>query len=388
MSGTHQQHRPGGPIHVMDVGGSHVTAAVVTGPGATIAPDAGPASGVATVTGGVPGAGFERADVAGIGADVRWAVRASRTRPLDAGAPRDALLEVLVDAAREVAAEGAPAWTIAMPGPFDPVRGVGDFRGMGKFEALTGVDLRAALADRLGVPPTAVGFCNDAVAYGIGEWAAGAGERAARMVCLTLGTGVGSAFLDHGVHVDHGDLVPARGEAHTIRLDGRPLEETVSTAALRDAYARATGAAGATGSAGATDATGATQHGGGADAPSVREIADRARQGDIVAARVISTTMTALGRALGPWVRRFGASRTVIGGAMAGSWDLLEEPLATALADAGAVTELRQAQLGSDAPLIGAACCAPSAEVGRRVVPPRRIAAPRATPAPCPAPTP
>ena len=129
-----------------------------------------------------------------------------------------------------------------MPGPFDAEAGVGTFAGVDKFQALAGVDLRGALADRLGVAPGAVRFVNDAVAYGIGEWAGGAGAHVDRMVCVTLGTGVGSSFLRAGVAVDSGPDVPDHGEVHRLTIDGRPLEETVSSAALRRADREQSGA--------------------------------------------------------------------------------------------------------------------------------------------------
>lgn len=297
----------------MDVGGSHVTAALVD-------PDA------------------------------PTEVRSEHDGVVDPHAPLDALLDQLVAPARALAAgTSARGWCVAMPGPFDAAAGRGSFAGVAKFAALAGVDLRAALADRLGVAPRSVRFVNDAVAYGIGEWAAGAGERAAGFVCITLGTGVGSAFLRDGVEVAEGESVPEAGEVHRLTIDGRPLEDTVSTRALRAAYAGRTGRS-----------------------CSVEELCMLARAGDAVAAEVVATAMLALGRAVGPWVAGFAAERVVVGGSIARSWDVVGPPLQSGFA-AGAVSAaggvnvagpaggavvdgpvVVPAALGARAPLVGA----------------------------------
>jgi glucokinase len=74
------------------------------------------------------------------------------------------------------------------------------------------VDIVGPLAARFGVP---VAFENDADAAGLGEYWLGAGQGATRLYMLTIGTGVGSAFvLDgqvyrglQGVHPEAGHMV-------------------------------------------------------------------------------------------------------------------------------------------------------------------------------------
>lgn len=266
-------------VGVMDVGGSHVTAAVVR-------PDA-------------PATPLGEAGSA-----------------VDPHASLDALLDQLAAPGRSLAATTTVrGWSVAMPGPFDAAAGRGTFAGVEKFRSLAGVDLRAGLAERLGVDAGSVRFTNDAVAYGIGEWASGAGGRVDRMICITLGTGVGSAFLVDGHEVADGDAVPEAGEVHRLTIDGRPLEDTVSTRALRAAYHRRTG----------TEAT-------------VQEICALARAGDGTAAEVVGTAMRALGAAVAPWVLRFSASRIVVGGSIARSWDVIGAPLRDGLTGTGTGT--------------------------------------------------
>jgi glucokinase len=185
---------------------------------------------------------------------------------------------------------------------------------VGKFDALNGVDVGAVLRRELPGRPRAVVFVNDAIAFALGEWAFGAGGRHDRMVAITLGTGVGSAFLDGGEPVASGPDVPPRGEVYRLRIDGRPLEDTVSRRALLRAYARLV-----------------------PESPcaDVRDIADRARTGDAAAERVLREAFLALGRSLAPWLSRFGATAMVVGGSMGRSWDIVEPALVEGVRSSG-----------------------------------------------------
>lgn len=268
------------------------------------------------------------------GADFRIVGRASHD--LDSAAPRDDVLDGLVRAALDLKAGGdAMDLAIAMPGPFDYATGHGTFEGVGKFGTIAGVDLREEFSTRLGTSPDRVRFVNDADAYGLGEWAFGGTGRPQRLVCVTLGTGVGSAFIEDGTAIDSGPRVPPDGEAHFLTYRGLPLEDSVSTRAIRRAFTSST-----------------------AKGYEVRRIAELAREGDSAASLVLDGAMRALGTAIAPWLARFGASVFVVGGSMARSWDILEAPLVGALDDSGAQLGglvIRPSTLFDDAPLLGAA---------------------------------
>jgi glucokinase len=281
---------------VLDVGGSHVTAAVVESDGT----------------------------------EARLARRVDRD--IDPHAARAALLDSIVLPARDVDS-GARECVVAMPGPFDDDTAIGHFADVGKFRALSGVPLRPEFARRLGIAESGVHFLNDAVAYGIGEWADGGPRRARRFVCITLGTGVGSAFLHDGAPVTAGGAIPADGYAFRIAVHGGPLEDTVSTRAIMRAF---------------TERTGRTT--------TVADIAAAVRTGDADAGAVLSHAMHALGLALSPWLARFETDELVIGGSISKSWDLLEAPLQAGLRDGGFVPDtVRRSLLLADAPLLGAA---------------------------------
>jgi glucokinase len=208
-------------------------------------------------------------------------------------------------------------WGIAVPGPFDYATGVARYRGVGKFGALDGVDVGKELATRLGVPASALRFLNDAAAFGLGAWQHGPAAGAARLVAITLGTGVGSAFVADGTVVADGPRVPPEGRADLLTIDGHPLEDTVSTRALTARYTALTTAAGASGPADPVDG--------------LHDLTGRASAGDVVAREVVESAMGRLGEALAPWLVAFGAGSVVFGGSITAAWPLIGPPLLAAL---------------------------------------------------------
>lgn len=246
--------------------------------------------------------------------------------PLIPGDGRDALVGRIVRAAAEVVGD-ADRVGFAVPGPFDYANGV-SWIGH-KLEALYGVDLRAPLAEGLGLPREAVCFVNDANAFVLGEWWAGAARGRRRVVGATLGTGLGSAFLADGEIVDTGTDVPPAGEIHRVSYEGAPVEQAVSRAALIARY--------------------------GVPEIDVEEIASRARAGDERAAAAFHEVATSLGHVLAPWLEAFAAECLVVGGAIAAAWDLLRPGLASALDELGALETIVRTSLLGDAALLGAA---------------------------------
>ena len=149
-----------GSVVALDLGGTHVSAATVDMSSATV-------------------------------------VSGSRVRDgLAAGGGRDDLLGRIRAAATAAQSGQVDAAGVAVPGPFDYDRGICLLEH--KLESLYRVDLRVELASALSLPPHAVRFLNDAEAFLLGEWWAGAARGHDRAVGITIGTGLGSAFLEHG----------------------------------------------------------------------------------------------------------------------------------------------------------------------------------------------
>jgi glucokinase len=239
-------------------------------------------------------------------------------------------VEIVDDLLRAAVALGpcpGARWGVAIPGPFDYASGIGRFDGVGKFDALRGFALGEVLTREL--EASEIVFLNDAHAFGIGEWRAGTTAGHDRVLVLTLGTGVGSCFLDRGTVVDSGPDVPREGRADLLTIDGAPLEDTVSRRAL---LARA---------------------GAGPGGPDVRDLAERALAGDAFTRALFTGAYRTLGRALAPWVVRFGASLVVLGGSVAASWALVAGPFQAGLADGRAAVHVIPAS-SAHAGLVGA----------------------------------
>lgn len=244
-------------LTVLEVGGTHVTAALVDDDGPTILEQ-------------------ERMSI-------------------DSAASAGVLLDAFVGAVQRV---GTPSsrLVVAIPGPFDYERGIGDFDGVAKFGSLKGVHIGDELATRL---DSEVLFVNDVTAYAIGQYVIFGRPR--RLVTLTLGTGVGSAFLDDGTPVEQGPLVPPHGWVYLLKHDGKPLEESFSRRAIIAAYT-----------------TAAERE------LDVAEIAALAIDGDPAAAEVMRRAYGILAEAIASWLVGFDTSTLVVGGSISGSWDLVE----------------------------------------------------------------
>lgn len=252
-----------------------------------------------------------------------------RRSELAASGTRDELVDAIVTAARSVHVHDVFAWGVATPGPFDYARGVSLIRGVSKLDALYGVDLRAELSRALAVPSQDVQFLNDADAFLIGEWWAGAARRHDRAMGVTLGTGLGSAFLERGEIVMDDPRVPPEGRLDLVPFRGAAVEETLSRRGLRAAYGEAD--------------------------VDVAQIALRARGGERRASQVLHTFGSALGEFLAPWVERFAPTCLVLGGSIARSWDLWSASFFPSCTPARDLASCGVAEHLDAAPLLGAA---------------------------------
>lgn len=272
---------------VMDVGGTHVTAALVD--------------------------------------TFRWrTVEGTRQRtPLRGSGTAAEIVATFVSAVQPLGDISASILGVSMPGPFDYDTGIGRFHGVGKFDALNGVDVGSALRAALPTPPAGTAFVNDASAFAIGEWIGGAARGVRRVVGITLGTGVGSAFLDCGQVISDGPDVPPNGHVYLLRINGRSLEDVVSRRAIIEAYQTAASRSGAARP----------------PAVDVDTVARRAADADTVARRVLDRAIGALGEALRPWLVRFEADILAVGGGITASWELIEPALRDSLLGASTRSE-------------------------------------------------
>lgn len=240
-----------------------------------------------------------------------------RRRPIDPHGAADELLNGFASAIADAHAAADVPWGVAIPGPFDYRRGIGLFKDVGKFDALLDVNLTARLHAALPHLTGDITFVNDADAFAVGEWRQGVTAAAARCVGITLGSGVGSSFLDNGIPVTAGPTVPPHGRAHRLKIGTADLEDVVSRRAILARYLAGPNVSSTTGL-------------------DVHDVFDRSRGGDEWATQVLEDAFRALGGALAPWFTRFQATTVAFGGAMTGSWDLVLPPLRSGLTTAGA----------------------------------------------------
>jgi glucokinase len=225
--------------------------------------------------------------------------------------------------------------SVAMPGPFDYAEGFSWMRH--KLPYLYGVNVRQELAARLKMQPTDVHFLNDAAAFLLGEIGAGSARGVSRVVGVTLGTGVGSAFAVDGHVKTEGIGIPPGGEIWNLPFEGGIVEDLISTRALQHSYKQRTG----------------NDH----------EVADIAiaASTDPAAAAVFLDFGRDLGRVFRKLFATFAPEAVVIGGGIARSNELFLTEAQGELK--GLPFELRVSALGDSAPLVGAAvswfdgCC-------------------------------
>jgi len=118
------------------------------------------------------------------------------------------------------------------PGPFDYVGGVSYITGLEKYESLYKHNIRDLLADKLNITGIDIRFRNDAEAAIVGEAIYGQGSRCRRIIGITLGTGMGSAFIVDGESVTNGEGVPKNGWLYPMTFNGIRADDAFSTRGL------------------------------------------------------------------------------------------------------------------------------------------------------------
>jgi glucokinase len=250
---------------------------------------------------------------------------------VSAGYPSDQTVDTFLNVLHSLGSKamdgvtGVRGASLAMPGPFDYEAGVSWMQH--KLAYLYGFDLRRAMAAHFGWPPARVRFLNDAAAFLAGEIAAGAALGVSRVVGITLGTGVGSAFAVDGRVVREGPGVPQGGEIWNVSYQGGIVEDQISTRAIQRSYRELTG-----------------------KEQEVVDIASSAAH-DPVTKEVFSAFGRNLGLALRKVLGVFAPNAIVLGGGIARSAPLF---LPAAQAEIGDFAQLRISALGDRAPLVGA----------------------------------
>jgi glucokinase len=222
----------------------------------------------------------------------------------------------------------------AMPGPFDYEKGIAMFtESVAKYQNLYNINVAIRLKEILELGEgTDVRFMNDASAFAIGEAWIGKASKVDRSISITLGTGFGSAFVDHGVVVVEREDVPELGCVWHLPYNGGIADDSFSTRWFIKRYAEKTN----------IQTTGA------------KDIADRVAT-DINAMEVFIEYGTHLGEFLGPWLIKFQAKALVIGGNVTGAYQFFGKHFEEALRKQNVTTAIHISDHMEDAAIIGSA---------------------------------
>ncbi len=249
--------------------------------------------------------------------------------PIESRGPADRIFETLAGVithhAKHLKQGDLHGVALGVPGPFEYDTGISRITGLDKYDAIFGMNVRDALSARTGLAVPFV-FRNDAEAAVVGEARYGAGAAFRRLLGITLGTGMGSAFIADGRPIRKGTDVPEGGELYWLPVSGARADDRFSRRGLEAALGRAEVAG---------------------DVPAA---AVAARQGHARARAIFETFGAELGAFLAPHLRAFGAGALLVLGGLAAAFDLFGPALV-----AHVPLPVRTGARPRDAALLGAA---------------------------------
>jgi glucokinase len=201
---------------------------------------------------------------------------------------------------------------LAFPGPFDYKQGICYIQGLDKFESLYGFNLKEAFYERLTqeqgswarpLQSAEIKFENDARLFALGF---STNYPQDRFIALTLGTGLGSAFIEKSTIIDRFQGIPANGW-----LYNQPYRDGI----IDDAFSK----------------RGILQlaHSLGVMKPDldVKELAEDAIAGDALSREVFTEFGKRLADMLIPYIQAFQPNLLVFGGQLSKSFHLFSAAL-------------------------------------------------------------
>ncbi len=221
----------------------------------------------------------------------------------------------------------------AMPGPFDYENGIALFtHDVSKYENLYGMNVAKEIKELLGIDSGCdIRFMNDATSFAVGEaWACGFNRQ--HLISITLGTGFGSAFIENGFPVVTRSDVPEYGCLWHLPFKDGIADDYFSTRWYVRRYEELRGER----------------------LPGVKEIAERIGQ-DVMANSLFEEFGGNLGEFLAPWIKKFAAGDIVIGGNISKVWNLFERPFRETMEGLNVNASIHISELGEMAAIIGSA---------------------------------
>ncbi|REE67664.1 glucokinase [Paenibacillus taihuensis] len=252
---------------------------------------------------------------------------------LETEAVIDHFVDIFVDVLKrgDLSKEPISGFGLAFPGPFDYEHGVCLIQGLGKFESLYGLNIGSLLDEAIRShallreqlrPEFRIVFENDAALFGLGEIAVvdGDAQGEERAICLTIGTGLGSCYVERGQLVKHRAGVPENGWLYPVPYGNRIADDCISRRGVLQ-LAEEMGMAFA-----------------GRD---VRELAEAAAAGDAAAVQLFEQFGRRMAVILGPSFRAYEPNLIVLGGQISKSASLFVPAFKEGLLAQGVIAQVR-----------------------------------------------
>lgn len=219
------------------------------------------------------------------------------------------------------------------------------------------IPLRQMLEERLGLP---VRVENDANAYALGEARFGSGKGASSLVCITLGTGVGGGIILGGKLVRGADGMAGEVGHVTVRPNG--IKCNCGNRGCVERYSSATAVAERTAEALGRGVESSMMKGYKKAPASITAhvVHEAALAGDRLARMMFRDAGRCLGILAADLINLLNIERIIVGGGMAGAWELLSGPMRDevkkrAFDIPAARCKILKGALGDDAAVLGAA---------------------------------
>ena len=198
-----------------------------------------------------------------------------------------AIIKEIAEEDKEIAAVG-----LAFPGPFDYEKGVSTIAGVGgKFQSTFGMHVKQALKTVTGLHDLPFAFMNDAHCFAIGAYHRHC-LKSKRTVFLTLGTGLGAAFMKDGNLLISDESIPATGTLYDQPYLESTSEEYISIRWFLTEYKRITG-------------------------QTITSVKELALSGTDLSKKLFHEFGHNLGTFLLPWLKKFKCDEVMIGGNIA-----------------------------------------------------------------------
>lgn len=190
---------------------------------------------------------------------------------------------------------------LAIPGPFDYEGGTCWIKDQDKYDNFYGLNIKDLLRERFDFGHDfPIVFENDAKSFGKGEVYKNMKNLPKNVMAITLGTGLGACFIENGKIVNTGNNVPQDGEIWNIPYHNGIAEDSVSLRGLLSNYHNLSGI----------------------QINDGLELYLLALEGDEKALQAFHKFGDDLAEIVLPWLESFNANMLVIGGKIANAGDL------------------------------------------------------------------